>query len=320
MRVVYLGTGEIGIPALSWLHESPEVELVGVITQPDRPAGRGKKLQAPPVKIWAEQAGLTIRQPASVNTPEALADLADWHPELIVVCAFGQILKQPLLQLPPHGCINIHASLLPRHRGASCIQAALLDGDEESGITIIQMDQGLDTGDCLAAVAVKIGETETASALHDRLAEIAPEALEQAMRPLLEGRASQAEGQVQDESQATYAPKLSRQDGEVDWQQPAALIERKMRALYSWPGSYTYFKNAKGQRKRLKILPPVKISAGTAAAVAAGELRMNDSGELCVQCSDGELILAQVQPEGAKVMAAVDWARGAGIEAGQVLG
>ncbi|MEM6883557.1 MAG: methionyl-tRNA formyltransferase [Verrucomicrobiota bacterium] len=315
MRVVYLGTGEIGIPALAWLMDSSQVELAGVVTQPDRPAGRGKQLQAPPVKVWAQEHGLSIQQPASVNTPEALADLAAWQPDLIVVCAFGQILKQALLELPPHGCINIHASLLPRHRGASCIQAALLEGDDETGITIIQMDAGLDTGDCLTQAAVVIGETETASALHDRLAELAPTALKQAVMQIIEGT---QQPQVQDETKATYAPKLVRQDGEIDWSQPVRDIERKMRALYSWPGSYTFYQNAKGERKRLKVLPPVTSDAASLSEILAGVLRQGESGEIRVAAADGEVVLGQVQPEGSKVMTAAEWARG--VDLSQQLG
>jgi len=307
MRIVYLGTGEIGIPALAWLAESPDVELVGVVTQPDRPAGRGKKLQAPPVKVWAQERGIQITQPSSVNTREALAALAAWQPELIVVCAFGQILKQPLLEMPSHGCINIHASLLPRHRGASCIQAALLAGDERTGITIIQMDVGLDTGDCLAKAAVAIGRNETASALHDRLAELAPAALKEAVEQIISGK---SQPEVQHEADATYAPKLSRQDGEIDWSQSVELIERRMRALYSWPGSYTFFQNAKGERKRLKVLPPVTCYPVQSSGLLSGAIRENESGEIRVVGAEGELALEQVQPEGAKVMAAADWARG----------
>ncbi len=319
MRVVYLGTGEIGIPALAYLAQCPQVELTGVVTQPDRPAGRGKKLQAPPVKLWAQQHGVAVTQPASVNTPEALAELKAWNPELIVVCAYGQILKTPLLTLPPRGCINIHASLLPRHRGASCIQAALLAGDAETGITIIQMDAGLDTGDCLAQAAVKIGSQETASALHDRLAELAPVALAQAVAGVLD---SSLRPDVQDEALATYAPKLSRQDGEIDWNQPVATIERRMRALYSWPGSYTFFQNAKGEQKRLKVLPPVISHAGADAVAAAGTILLDEAGgtQVRVACGEGVLELGQVQPEGSKVMSAAEWVRGAGVETGKTLG
>lgn len=317
MRIVYLGTGEIGIPALGWLADSALVELVGIVTQPDRPAGRGKKMQAPPVKAWALEQGLEVKQPGSINTPEALAELAAWQPELIVVCAYGQILKPALLELPPHGCINIHASLLPRHRGASCIQAALLAGDVETGITIIQMDAGLDTGDCLAHAAVSIGEKETAAALHDRLAEVAPTAMEQAVSQIIDGTTQPL---VQNESEATYAPKLERQDGEIDWHQPVGMIERRMRALYSWPGSYTFFKNARGERKRLKVLPPVNCYPNTLGQFPAGTVRMEEGGEIRVAGSDGELSLGQVQPEGSKAMTAAEWARGAGVETGQTLG
>ena len=317
MRIVYLGTGEIGIPALAWLAQAPAVELVGVVTQPDRPAGRGKKMQAPPVKLWAQQHGLEIQQPASVNTPDAMTALAAWQPDLIVVCAFGQILKTPLLELPPHGCINIHASLLPRHRGASCIQAALLAGDAETGITIIQMDAGLDTGDCLAQAAIPIEVTETASALHDRLAALAPAALEQAVIRIIDGT---LEPEVQQDADATYAPKLARQDGEIDWSQPALDIERMIRALYSWPGSFTFYPNAKGERKRLKVLPPVTCHPATATGQPSGTVTEDASGGIGVGTADGELVLTQVQPEGSKVMSAAEWARGAGVETGLQLG
>jgi len=248
-----------------------------------------------------------VQQPASINTPEALADLAAWRPDLIVVCAFGQILKTSLLELPPHGCINIHASLLPRHRGASCIQAALLAGDEETGITIIQMDAGLDTGDCLAKASVKIQEDETAAALHERLAELAPQALQLAVRQIIDGS---LQPEVQHEEEASYAPKLARQDGEIDWSQPVRDIECKIRALYSWPGSYTFYQTAKGERKRLKILPPVAFYSKPAEGMKEGALREYESGEIRVGTADGELELNRVQPEGSKVMTAAEWARG----------
>ncbi|MEM1157609.1 MAG: methionyl-tRNA formyltransferase [Verrucomicrobiota bacterium] len=315
MRIVYLGTGEIGIPALAWLMDSPQVELAGVVTQPDRPAGRGEKLRAGPVKVWAQERGLAIQQPASVNKPDALAELAAWQPDLIVVCAFGQILKQPLLELPPQGCINIHASLLPRHRGASCIQAALLAGDECSGITIIQMDAGLDTGDMLAKRLEAIEEHDTAAVLHDRLAELAPAALEQAVSQIINGT---VQPEVQIEAEATYAPKLARQDGEIDWSQPVREIATKMRALYSWPGSYTFYQNARGERKRVKLLPPVRVDPASTDEVPAGALREDESGDIRVAAGNGELVLGQVQPEGSKVMTAAAWARG--VDLSQKLG
>lgn len=316
MRVVYLGTGEIGVPSLSWLHQSPEIELVEIVTQPDRPAGRGNKMKSPPIMQWATKHGLAVLQPESVNTPEYLEHLASLKPELIVVCAFGQILRQPVLQLPTHGCINIHASLLPRHRGASCIQAALLENDDQTGITIIQMDAGLDTGDCLTQEAIPIRPDETASSLHDRLAECAPVALAGAVSQI---RAGSSKPIQQDEDEATYAPKLSRQDGEIDWFQPVQQIERRMRALYSWPGSYTFFRNDKGMPKRLKIIPPVKCYPNTSGQFPAGTIRLDELGDVRVAGTDGEIALGQVQPEGAKFMSAPEWTRGYGICTGQVL-
>ncbi|MGA7904837.1 MAG: methionyl-tRNA formyltransferase, partial [Terrimicrobiaceae bacterium] len=209
MRVVFLGTGEIGVPSLKALATSGRHEVKAVFTQPDRPAGRDLKLRPPPVKAAAQELGLPVFQPEKIRSAVVLSELARLEPDVIVVAAYGQILPKAILSLPRFGCLNIHASLLPRHRGASPVQASILEGDSETGITIMQMDEGLDTGDILFKVATPIGADETARDLHDRLAQLAPNALLECLDLFERGAVAR---EKQNDSLATYAPKLTHQD------------------------------------------------------------------------------------------------------------
>jgi methionyl-tRNA formyltransferase len=210
--------------------------LEAVVTQPDRPAGRDLKLRPSPVKVAAQELERPVLQPAKIRAPEALAQLVPFRPDVIVVAAYGQILPKAVLSLPPLGCVNIHASLLPRHRGAAPVQAAILAGDSETGITIMQMDEGLDTGDMLLKVTTPIAPDETAGSLHDRLALLAPAPLLDCLERLARGTAT---SERQDPALATYAPKLDRSDGEIDWSKSALEIERRIRAMTPWPGAFT---------------------------------------------------------------------------------
>ncbi|HRJ72117.1 MAG TPA: methionyl-tRNA formyltransferase, partial [Terrimicrobiaceae bacterium] len=226
MRIVFLGTGDIGVPSLRALAAEPGDQILGVYTQPDRPAGRDLKLRASPVKETALELGLPVFQPPRIRAAESLAGLRSLQPDVIVVVAYGQILPKEILDLPRLGCLNVHASLLPRHRGASPVHAALLAGDAVSGVTIMQMDEGLDTGPILAKVETPIGPRETAGSLHVRLAQLAPEALLQTLRLLDRGG---IRSEPQDDVRATYAPKLLRADGEVTWSLPARAIDQRIR-------------------------------------------------------------------------------------------
>src|SRR5436190_9097614 len=210
MRVLFIGTGEIGVPVLRWLLESEEHELIGIVTQPDKPVGRDQRIEAPPVKAALAGYGVPVFQPKRIKSEEALAEIRALAPDVIAVMAYGQILPRAILEIPRIACLNLHASLLPRHRGAAPIQAAIVMGDRETGISVMYMDEGLDTGDVMLEKRIEIAPDETGGTLHDRLAEIAPPALEEALGQLEQGTAPRL---PQDSSAATYAPKLEREDG-----------------------------------------------------------------------------------------------------------
>ncbi|MDX1588322.1 MAG: methionyl-tRNA formyltransferase [Oleiphilaceae bacterium] len=231
MRMVFAGTPDFAASALQRLLETGH-EIVAVYSQPDRPAGRGRSARPGPVSRLALEAGLSLEQPLSLKDPQAQAALADYRPDVMVVAAYGLLLPQSVLSIPTHGCLNIHASLLPRWRGAAPIQRAIAAGDRETGITIMQMDQGLDTGAMLYKVATPIHESDTGGSLHDRLAALGAEAIHETLGRLAAGPLS---GEPQDDSQACYAHKLSKQDGALDWQRDAATLARQVRAFNPWP-------------------------------------------------------------------------------------
>src|SRR5262245_48749581 len=235
-RVVFMGTPDFAVPSLKALLDSPAYGVVGVVTQPDRPAGRGNVIQQSPVKQVAVAANVPIIQPEKLREPGAFEQLQAWQPELIVVAAFGQILRKNVLELPRYGCINVHASLLPRWRGAAPIQAAIRAGDKETGITIMVMDAGLDTGPILSQRAIPILPTDTGQTMHDKLAALGGPLLIETLGKYL---SDEIKPQPQDESLQTYAPMLKKEEGAIDWSQPAEAIERLVRAFDPWPGTYT---------------------------------------------------------------------------------
>src|SRR5260370_678230 len=241
MRIVFIGTGEIGVPTLLALEKS-EHELVGVVTQPDKPVGRAQKITAPPVKAALSERKMSTLQPARIKDHEAIEQIRALKPDVIVVMAYGQILPRAVLEIPKIACLNLHASLLPRWRGAAPIQAAIAAGDDETGITVMYMDEDLDTGDVLLQRKIDIASYETGATLHDRLAQIAPEALLESLRLLAGGIAPRI---PQDKSLASYAPKLNREAGRLNWNEPADVIDRKIRAYNPWPGAFTEFTNRK---------------------------------------------------------------------------
>jgi methionyl-tRNA formyltransferase len=303
MRIVFIGTGEIGVPVLRSLLQSAEHELVGVVTQPDKRAGRAQRIEAPPIKAALAGSTLPIFQPARIKREEAVAEIRALAPDLIVVMAYGQILPLSVLEIPRVACLNLHASLLPRHRGAAPIQAAIVSGDRDSGITVMFMNEGLDTGDVLLQARLEIAEDETGGSLHDRLRQIAPDALNQALTLLQRGSAPRI---PQDSSVATYAPKLEREDGRIDWTESAALIERKIRAFNPWPGAFTLLRDATDRERKLKIFS-AKVVAD--AKTAPGEiLRADDS--IAIAATDGALSLGEVQLEGKRRMSAAEFLRG----------
>lgn len=237
-RIVFMGSPDFALPSLRVLVEGWKV--VGVVTQPDRPAGRGRKLQPPEVKVLAQRLGLPVFQPVSLKDPNAVDEIRSLAPDVIIVAAFGQILKQNILSLPPFGCVNVHASLLPRWRGAAPIQAAILH-DEITGVTIMKMNQGLDTGPILNQRSIPIQDTITAGELSKELAKLGAGLLVETLPMYFNGS---IEPRLQNEAEATYAPRLEKADGELDFTQPANFLARQIRAYHPWPGSFSYFKGA----------------------------------------------------------------------------
>ncbi|MEP6957060.1 MAG: methionyl-tRNA formyltransferase [Chthoniobacterales bacterium] len=304
MRVVFIGTGEIGVPVLRWLIESTEHELVGVVTQPDKPVGRGQRIQAPPIKAALEGCAIPILQPDRIKRPEAVAEISALAPDVIVVMAYGQILPRALLEIPRLACLNLHASLLPRHRGAAPIQAAIVEGDPETGLTVMYMDEGLDTGDILLKSRIAIASDETGGSLHDRLGALAPAALAAALAQLETGTAPRI---PQDSSAATSAPKLEREHGQIDCSQSAETIARKIRAYDPWPGSYAIIHDATGQERKLKLFG---ATANADTPVTAGRVSCDGAGDLIIGTFDGSVHLREAQLESKKRMSGVDLLRG----------
>ncbi|MGI8436488.1 MAG: methionyl-tRNA formyltransferase [Chthoniobacterales bacterium] len=304
MRVVFIGTGDIGVPVLRWLIDSREHELVGVVTQPDKPVGREQRILPTPIKAALGVFPAPVLQPKRIKSEEAIAEIRALQSEVAVVMAYGQILPRAVLDIPTVACLNLHASLLPRHRGAAPIQSAIAAGDPESGLTVMYMDEGLDTGDILLESRLALAPNETGGSLHNRLSEMAPTALAEALALLAAGNAPR---QAQDSGAATYAPKLEREHGRVDWSEPVEVTERKIRAFNPWPGSYVILRNANGREAKLKIF---SSSLAGLTNLASGQLAASSADGLLIGAASGALRLDQVQLEGKKRMSGADFIRG----------
>ena len=296
MRIVFIGTGEVGVPTLQGLLKS-EHDVVGVVTQPDKPVGRSQQIEPPPVKRIPITTNIAILQPPRIKDPHAIEEIRAITPDVIVVMAYGQILPRAVLEIPKIACLNLHASLLPRWRGAAPIQAAIAAGDQETGITVMYMDEGLDTGDILLERKLDILPTDTGASLHERLAQVAPEALFESLRLLT---AKSAPRIPQDNAQATYAPKLKRDDGRIDWSEPAEVIERKIRAFNPWPGAFIKL----GDRN-LKVFSASLVNRSG----KPGEILRSEK-ELVIGAGNDALALGEVQLEGKKRMSAAEFLRG----------
>ena len=299
MRIVFMGAGEIGVPTLQALLNS-EHEVVGVVTQPDKPVGRSQLIEPPPIKKALSGTNIPVLQPARIKDRQAIEEIRALRPDVMVVMAYGQILPRGVLEIPEIACLNLHASLLPRWRGAAPIQAAIAAGDREIGITVMYMDEGLDTGDILLQRTIDILPADTGGALHDRLAGVAPETLLESLDLLAKGKAPRT---PQDNAVATYAPKLKREDGKIDWSDPADAIERKIRAFDPWPGAFMTV-STDGTRN-LKIFSATVIDLrGKPGKILRSE------AELVVAAGEGALSLGEVQLEGKRRMSAMEFLRG----------
>jgi len=296
MRIVFVGAGAIGVPTLQALLKS-EHEVIGVVTQTDKPVGRAQLMEPTPVKKAMQRTAVRILQPARIKDQQAIEEIGALNPDVIVVTAYGQILPRDVLEIPEIACLNLHASLLPRWRGAAPIQAAIAAGDQETGITVMYMNEGLDTGDILLKRAIDIRSGDTGGSLHDRLAQIAPDALLESLRTLANGNAPRI---PQDHTLATYAPKLKREDGRIDWSEPAELIERKIRAFNPWPGAFM-----KIDGRNLKIFSASIVDRkGEPGEILGGEK------ELVIAAGKGALFVGEVQLEGKRRMSAPEFMRG----------
>jgi len=306
LRIIFMGTPDFAVPTLQMLIDRGE-EVVAVVTQPDRPKGRGQQLQAPPVKELALAHGIAVLQPLKVRAPEVIEEIRALAPDLIVVVAFGQILPKSLLEIPSHGCINIHASLLPRYRGAAPLNWCIINGETETGITTMLMDVGLDTGDMLLKMATPIDPEENASSLHDRLSLLGAEAMAATLDLLAKG---ELVPQKQDDSLSCYAPMLKKELGEIDWEKEPETIRNLIRGVTPWPGAYTWLDG-----KMLKVFR-ASLANGSGAA---GEVLQAGKVGLEIACGSGSLVIEELQLEGKKRMNAADFLAGYKIAPGTLL-
>ena len=307
MRVVFMGTAEFACPSLAALDESPDIEVVGVVTQPDRPKGRELIPHPPAVKLEAELHNLPVHQPERLRSD--IQYLEQISPDLIVVAAYGQILPQTIIDLPPHGCLNVHGSLLPAYRGAAPIQRAILDGQAQTGVTIMQMDAGLDTGAILSKAATPIETSDNAQTLHDRLAKIGAELLLKTIPGHVSGEFTP---EAQNDALATHAEKITREMGRIDWSQPATQLWNQARAFTPWPGVFTHLN---GRLLKLHEVEPVE-----ADCPGLGIVGQADADGILVGCGDGALRIMRLQKEGAKRLAAAEFLAGNPLPVGTQLG
>jgi methionyl-tRNA formyltransferase len=310
LRLVFMGTAELASASLRALVASSRFQIAAVVSQPDRPKGRDLKPQPPPVKQAALELGLSVLQPERARHPDFIEQLRRLAPDLIVVAAYGQILPQSILDLPRHGCLNVHTSLLPRHRGAAPIQWAILEGDAETGITLMQMDAGLDTGPMVTTRTTRIEPTDNAQTLHDRLAAMGAALLIETIPDYVAGRITP---RPQPAPGATYARKITREDGQLDWSQPARALWNRVRGLTPWPGTFSWLaREASSQLLKIWEAEPVPGRIGPAGTVLEAGKR-----GIVVACGADALNLLTVQREGGKRLSAADYLAGHPIEPGE---
>ena len=309
MRVIFMGTPDFAVGTLEEVIKAGH-EVVLAVTQPDKPKGRGNAMQFPPVKEAALAHGVAVYQPSRVREAECVAYLNGYQPDIIVVAAFGQILTKEILEMPKYGCINVHASLLPKYRGAAPIQWAVINGEKTAGVTIMRMDEGIDTGDMIEKTELALAQEETGGSLFDRLAKAGAELCVSTMQKIEQGTATYTR---QNEAEATHTGMIKKQMGKIDWTKSAAELERLIRGLNPWPSAYTYLNG-----KTLKIWK-AKVRPETKCAIP-GQLVGTSKDELLIQTGDGILALKEVQLEGKKRMDAGAFLRGCPLPEDTVLG
>ena len=313
LKILFLGTAPLARASLEALLRWPQGSVAAVVTQPDRPKGRDLKLQPSAVKMAALAAGLPVWQPEKARDPGFIGQVRGLQPDLIVVAAYGQILSQELLDIPRFGCLNVHTSLLPKYRGAAPIQWAILDGQEQTGVTIMKMDAGLDTGAILAQLATAIRPEDDAGSLHDRLALLGAELLTETIPPYVGGKITAL---PQDPAHASHARKITKEDGRLDWTQPARMLWNRVRGLTPWPGTFTHA-TLGGQPALLKIWRAAVEESGRSAP---GEILRADKGGVVVACGGQALRIEELQREGGRKMAAADFLAGHPLPVGAKLG
>ncbi|MHB8156755.1 MAG: methionyl-tRNA formyltransferase [Desulfocucumaceae bacterium] len=314
MKIVFMGTPDFAVPVLETLVEAGH-SITGVITQPDRPRGRGKKVLPSPVKEKAAALGLPVYQPLKVRQETFIDQLKSLEPEIIIVAAFGQLLPAAILRLPPLGCVNVHTSLLPLYRGSAPIQRAVMNGERVTGITIMKMDEGLDSGDILLQSQIEIAEDDNYGLVHDRLSGLGARLLPEALAMLVDGRLT---GIPQDHEKATFAPPIRREDEIISWQKSVKEIKNQVRGLNPWPGARTYL----GDRV-FKIWRLVELEGYVSPVESRpvpGQILGPAGGGLAVQCGDGPAVVLEMQIQGGKRLGAGDFLRGYKIEPGIILG
>ncbi|MDR3271571.1 MAG: methionyl-tRNA formyltransferase [Peptococcaceae bacterium] len=314
MRFIFMGTPDFAVTSLRALAQAGR-EIVGVFTQPDRQAGRGKRLQPSAVKTAALELGLPVYQPEKIKTAESSDLLRSLHPDCLIVVAYGQILSPEILALPPRGCINVHASLLPAYRGAAPIHWAVMHGQAMSGVTTMLMDEGLDTGDILLQRACPIGPQTTSGELHDRLAEEGAQLLVETLAQWEQGSLRS----IAQQGESSYAPRLGREDERLDWRQCAGDVHNRIRGLNPWPGAYTTWRNDLVKVWRSQTVAPISFKEVPGAAQPGQIIRLSEEG-LLVQTGQGQIILRELQPTGKRRMSAQEFWRGRRIQPGELLG
>jgi methionyl-tRNA formyltransferase len=308
LRIIFMGTAELSCASLEKLARDKKFSIAAVVTQPDKPKGRDLKLTPSPVKILAEKLNLPVLQPLTARAEKFIRELRELKPDLMVVVAYGQILPQTILDLPRFGCLNIHTSLLPKYRGAAPIQWAIVNGDAETGVTIMKMDAGLDTGPVLSTRRTPILPTDDSQSLHDRLAQLGAELLGETVSDYIAGKISP---QPQPAEGSTYAAKIKKEDGQIDWDMPAQKIWNRLRAFTPWPGAFTFLQTEPGpQLLKIWRAEPVEKSGG------AGEVLSIDKTGIVVGCGQGALRILELQREGGKRLVAEQFLTGFPLKAG----